>query len=240
MHVLPGVSAIVRTVSIDGTDSLLPNVEILDEFGSECLQGSGCALVVGGNTLCELAFGLVSCESAGDDEGGTVGRECDCTAVAGEVGLVRNAEVGLHTGQHPGCNVDQVFGFVPVLGAVCNSNGLLVVAILFRMLGGLVGKDLDVVLLSCIDVYQGLADGELVLSNGKVELSYLEGGRELFAIFPSLVGSSGDVHDICKSGFTNRVVRCGRLFGVLTASEHHCHCGNAHQEKTQFFHNAVF
>ena len=57
------------------------------------------------------------------------------------------------------------------------------------MLGGLVGKDLDVVLLSCIDVYQGLADGELVLSNGKVELSYLEGGRELLALPTELSGA---------------------------------------------------
>ena len=198
VDVLPGgvVGGTVRTVGIDGTHGLLPHVEIGDELLCESLQGVGSALVTGIHALGELAVSLVLGEHAGDDDGGTVGRESDPVAVAGVVGLVGDLALLGNTRNNSLGHVDQVFGLIAVLGTVGYLDGLLVVAVPLGMRGGLDFDYLDVILDTGIDVYQSIADCILVLGNAEVLVADLERLGEGFVSFPGAVGGCGRIHNL--------------------------------------------
>ena len=66
VYILPCslVRGTVRTVCINGTYGFLPDVKILDKFGSECLKGSGSSLVICRYAFGKFAVSFVSCECA--------------------------------------------------------------------------------------------------------------------------------------------------------------------------------
>ena len=198
VYVLPSgiVGGAVRTVSIDGTYGLLPNVEVFNQFLGKCLEGVGSALVTCIDALAELALFLVIGKCTGDDDGCTVGGESDGRAVTGEVGLVGDLELLGHTLNHPLCNVHQIFGLITVLGAVGNGDCLLVVAVPLGMVGRFDGDNSNVVGLAGTNVNQCLANGVLVLSDSGGFVSEGKALGESLALFPGLVGSTGCIYNL--------------------------------------------
>ena len=201
--------------TVEITDVLLPDVDNLHILLGECLDGAAGALEACIDICVQFAVLLVIGKFAGDDGGCTLGGECYRVVATGEVGLVGNTQVAFHTGEHPGCNINQVFGFIPIFGAIGDCDGLLVVAVPVGMVGSLEGEDVDVVLLAGAEVDKSLADCILILRSAEVLGSNLDGCGKRLSLFPSRVGTGCRINDFGQLESAHIVLRIFRFDLIL-------------------------
>ena len=210
VDVLPGAVVVgtVATVSADGSDGLVPDLEDLHELLCESLEGSGCAEVLGGDVCRKGRCLLVLGECAEQGDGHTVGGECEgvCT-LALHQGLVGHGSGAGGSIQETGCEAGEVLGSLFQGGAALHCDLGLVIAVAVGVLGRFVTYDDDVVLVAGCDADKSLCQCILVLGSCKRDGAGLgdrlalhaQGRRNGGFLFPRCIsGSCGVDHCLLR------------------------------------------
>ena len=207
-------------------DVSFPDIQVLDEFLCESLQGEAAAQIFGGDRCGELCVLCIRCQRAGDGYDRTVGGECKSFRAAIDDGLVGKLAFFVSV-------LDQVLGdgyevlvhAFAIFRTVCDSDFVLVIAVAVGIGSRIDGLDDDVVFLTFADGYQRVGCEIDVIGHLIIGVTDLDGCRNRAGIFPSCIDVGSDRND--------RVDRYFVLFNVRSlgaAGEEKC-TNNHHQKK---------